>query len=99
MEIIPKQIARSANHTLTIDWSDGAQTSYPFIDLRAACPCALCVDEWTREKRIQKNMINSNIDIKDIKIVGHYAIQIIWSDGHNTGIYTFKLLKEIASSA
>ncbi len=94
-QIKPKKIYRCPNKELGIEWNDGSTYQYPFAMLRLACPCANCIDEWTRERKINEQNIPKDLDIKDISPVGHYAIQIIWQDGHNTGIYPFALLNEL----
>ena len=63
--------------------------------LRLACACARCVDEWTGERRLDAASVPD--DVRPIKIqpVGRYAIQIDWSDGHSTGIYSFRQLRAL----
>lgn len=56
-------------------------------DLRIQCPCALCVDENTGRKLINKNLISHNITIINVKAVGNYGLKLTFSDGHGTGIY------------
>ncbi len=57
-------------------------------DLRLNCPCALCKEETTGRNLINKNLISPNISIINIHDVGNYGLRILFSDGHNTGIYT-----------
>ncbi|NKB80865.1 MAG: DUF971 domain-containing protein [Nitrospirales bacterium] len=78
-----------------IKWSDGHQGVYPVRYLRQHCPCAACVDEWTGERRVQPDAIPLLIMLQDIESVGRYALQFQWSDGHNTGIYTFTNLRRM----
>ncbi len=79
---------------LTREWRDGVVSHFPFITLRDVCPCAACVDELTGDKILKKNDIPPDILIKTAEYVGNYAIKIDWSDGHNTGIYSFRFLRE-----
>ncbi len=79
---------------LTIEWRDGVVSHYPFLALRNSCPCASCVDEMTGEKVLDPKNIQQDIHIKSCDYVGNYAIRIDWSDGHNTGIYAFRFLRE-----
>lgn len=83
---------------LAIDWNDQSKKLYSLLDLRDACPCAFCIDEWTREKTLKRVSIAANINIEKIDSVGQYALQFQWNDGHNTGIYTFDLLKSLGTS-
>ena len=84
-----------------ITWSDGHGSRYDFPYLRDHCPCATCNDE--REKKAaQKNeggavlpMFKPRVTAKSAAAVGSYAIQIQFSDGHATGIYSFEHLREL----
>ena len=72
---------------LFIKWQDGHETRLSLLYLRKNCPCALC-----REKR---EVITKEVQAKDIVPVGNYALRIIWSDGHSTGIYSFEMLRKL----
>jgi ATP-binding protein involved in chromosome partitioning len=80
---------------LVIQWSDGLVSRHPNAQLRAQCPCALCVDEWTGERRVSAASIPPDVKPLDLRRVGRYALQIVWSDGHATGIYSHDLLREL----
>jgi len=82
-----------------IRWNDGHLSLYPFRDLRRACPCAVCVDEWTGKARLDPNRIMPNVRPLEIRRVGRYAVQFIWSDLHTTGIYTYEKLRSLDASA
>ena len=79
---------------LTVEWRDGVVSHYPFFALRDVCPCASCVDELTGEKVLKSGDVPNDIRIAAADYVGNYAIKIDWSDGHNTGIYSFRFLRE-----
>lgn len=83
---------------LTVFWKDGAETHYPLFALRDACPCAVCVDELTGRKVLDAKTIPADIHILRAEYVGRYALRIFWSDGHNSGIYTFAYLSEMADN-
>jgi DUF971 family protein len=91
----PKEIG-AEERELEILWTDGSRTSLPFDYLRNQCPCAVCVDEWTGKRRRPILLLDSNFGPTAIDPVGNYAIQISWSDGHNSGIYSFRYLQELA---
>ena len=83
-----------------IVWVDGHASRYTFPYLRDNCPCAMCNDE--REKKAQAGtsaavlpMFKPRVTAKSAKSVGNYAVQIDYSDGHATGIYSFGYLREI----
>lgn len=84
---------------LTVEWKDGTVSRYPFRTLRDHCPCAACVDELTGRKTLDPERIPADIHIARAEYVGHYALRVDWSDGHNTGIYSFRLLRELADRA
>jgi DUF971 family protein len=82
-----------------VTWSDGHESRYDFPYLRDHCPCALCNDE--REKSVKTPtstvlpMFKPRVTARSAAPVGNYAIQIQYSDGHATGIYSFECLREI----
>ncbi len=80
---------------ITISWPDGKTQKIENKILRAACRCAHCVDEMTGYALLNVNDIPENIHIKDTTKLGNYGLAISWSDGHSTGIYTYKQLKSI----
>jgi len=101
MNLQPIKLALAPDGRLLIEWSDGSRRTYSFRELRDHCPCATC-----REKRSQPPpptallTVLSPADTRplalvDMKPVGHYAYTIRFSDGHDTGIYTFELLREL----
>jgi ATP-binding protein involved in chromosome partitioning len=90
----PEEV-RSEDGALAIRWSDGRASRYPFRDLRLQCPCAECVDEWTREKRLDPGSVPADVHPVDVRAVGRYALQIVWSDRHASGIYTYERLRAL----
>jgi len=92
----PAEIRQAGPDALAIRWGDGVESSYPVRALRLACACAHCVDEWTGECRLDPESVPEDIHPTQIQGVGRYAIQIHWSDGHDTGIYSFERLRELA---
>ena len=92
---LPVEIGRSGAHDVKIRWDDGHESVYPARELRLKCPCAACVDEMTGHVRLITSSIAETVHPLKIDVVGRYAIAIHWSDGHNTGIYTFDLLRTL----
>ena len=90
----PTQIVEESDSELSITWSDNKETHYRAVDLRRACPCASCVNEWTGEKILNEASIPEDIHFNHITIVGRYALNFHFSDGHETGIYTFAMLRK-----
>ena len=91
----PVEIGRANEHDVKIHWKDGKEAVYPARLLRLECPCANCVDELTGRKLLQEGAVADDIHPAGIDRVGRYAIQIFWSDGHQTGIYTWERLYDL----
>ncbi|MCS6873882.1 MAG: DUF971 domain-containing protein [Acidobacteriota bacterium] len=83
------------NSRIRIIWSDGMQSEFEALTLRRNCPCASCVNEWTGEKMLRDEEVEASVKIEDISLVGRYAINLRFSDGHETGIYSFRYLREL----
>ncbi len=78
---------------LRLTWANGeAQTLAP-RDLRLACRCASCRDEVSGDRLLDPDNVPLDIAITRIWSVGNYALGMAFSDGHDTGIYTFKSLR------
>ena len=95
----PSEIRQAGPRELAIRWADGDESIYPVRDLRLACTCAQCVDEWTGAGRLDPREVPEDVHPDRIESVGRYAIQIHWSDGHDTGIYSFERLRGLAEDA
>lgn len=80
------------NGRVIIKWDDGQRLQYPLDDLRNACPCAGCRGHSPGE--VEPPRV-SGIALKHIGEVGAYALRFSWSDGHDTGIYTWPYLEQI----
>lgn len=93
----PLEITRANEHDVKIRWKDGRDIVYPARFLRLECPCAMCVDELTGMRRLEESSVPGDVHPVAIHPVGRYAIQIYWSDGHSTGIYTWERLRELIS--
>ncbi len=92
--LYPNKIAGSAQE-LKIEWSDGTTKSWPSFDLRVACFCAHCVSEITGERTLNINNIAPSIEIIGAAPVGNYGLALKFSDGHDTGIYSYEFLQKI----
>ena len=80
---------------LEVQWPDEFTATLPYRDLRLACGCAHCVDEWTGKPLLNPADVPANVSIQKISLVGNYAIRVTWSDGHDTGLTTWKRLAEL----
>lgn len=99
----PREITVSREkREVHICWEDGHESVYGFDLLRKVCPCALCSDE--RRKRADSGGLTltvlsgpvpktGEIQAAEVKPVGRYAINFLWSDGHDSGIYSYHFLR------
>jgi DUF971 family protein len=80
---------------MEVDWEDGRRTTYTGEQLRWACPCAECRGEAGMPGRLARvKVLNEDeLRIRDVTLVGQYALQIAFESGHATGIYTFNYLR------
>jgi len=102
MRLEPTNIQQIGNE-LAIQWNDGTESYLDLQFLRRACPCAACGGE----PDVLGNIIDSrgrgmsysenSFELADFEIVGGYALQPRWRDGHGTGIYSFQYLRRLAA--
>jgi DUF971 family protein len=87
-----------------ITWSDNHTSHYDFAYLRDHCPCATCNEERERKRTSSSAappstaalpMFKPKLRAQKANTVGNYAIQISFSDGHSTGIYSYDYLRSI----
>lgn len=99
----PKKISASRSRgVLSIEWDDGHVSEYPFVGLRAACPCADCRGGHANMGQpgsadlleIPLQQVQS-AELEKLEKVGNYALQITWKDGHSFGIYSWDYLREL----
>jgi len=101
----PEHIAISKSKGVQIDWKDGHHSQYPLAYLRDQCPCASCTGAHGTEPQKSSysapppgnpfQMYKATLKMLNVEPMGHYAIQIHWNDGHNTGIYSYDYLRKI----
>lgn len=86
-----------AGRELALAWGDGHETYLPFDELRRDCPCAVCRGHHgilaPDPLRVVKAPVQGEVTIRELHPIGAYAVQIVWSDGHDTGIYSFESLR------
>lgn len=95
----PREIMQDGDAALKITWADGRACRYVASELRRQCPCAQCVNEWTGERMLRPETVADSLTIKDVEIVGRYALNFKWSDGHATGIYSFRYLRDLCEKS
>jgi DUF971 family protein len=90
----PTEVELDRASSLTLHWADGSVTRYALDDLRRNCPCAEC--RGVRDQgRIPGPGPNALVPLTaiDAKLVGGWGLMIHWSDGHETGIYAWSILR------
>jgi len=95
----PKGIERlPGERALRVAWADGLEAKLNLVALRGECMCARCVDEITGERIVDVEGIDPEIQIDEMQLVGNYAVKMKWSDGHDTGIYTWEHLRRLCEA-
>lgn len=82
---------------LEVRWSDGHFSVYEFEYLRWRCPCAACQGEGGVPGALAQvtELGPDQVRMREIQPVGSYAVQPIWADGHDTGLYGLRFLRTI----
>lgn len=90
---------------MAVTWKDGHVSLLDNLTLRKNCPCATCNSERQAKPPAAPLLPILKADpgkgppaIVGAQLVGNYAIQLTWSDGHNTGIYDFRFLRSLDPS-
>ncbi len=95
MQITPIRIEPLSPIEIFVAWNTGEQFSLPYVEMRYYCPCAGCVDENTGQRTILRTSVAPDIRPSSVQLVGRYAVQFSWSDGHQTGMYHYERLFEL----
>jgi DUF971 family protein len=99
----PKSIKLDAgNGTLGVQWADGHSSAFPYQFLRDRCPCATCAGKAPAPHIPSSPFPMFGVSkLKPIRaeLVGRYALQVFWNDGHSSGIYAFDQLRELCPCA
>jgi len=96
MTYIPTQIEPYSPTELFVAWNNGEKFAIPYADIRYWCPCAGCVDENTGQRTIQRQSVHPEIRPTNVQLIGRYAVQITWSDGHDTGMFHYDRIFELS---
>lgn len=92
--LAPKPVGVKAPHGspwFEISWDDGVTHKLSNAVLRGYCPCAGCQGHSATIQYVS----GRDTDLTDIEQVGNYALKLVWSDGHNTGLYSFPYLHKL----
>jgi DUF971 family protein len=94
----PIALKKEGEDRLVIEWNDGHRGEFAWTHLRSECPCASCREERVVPPdpfRILKPSEIGPLKPVSISPVGYYAYKIVWSDGHDSGIFTLEHLREL----
>ncbi len=95
----PQQVKIFEKDKLKITWEDSTETILLLKYMRDECPCAGCKGETILLKTYRPPALTvvtpEMYQVKNIEVVGDYAIQVTWKDGHSTGIYSWDYIKQL----
>ncbi|TMP98489.1 MAG: DUF971 domain-containing protein [Verrucomicrobia bacterium] len=87
---------------LAIVWNDGTESFFKLEILRRACPCAACggePDVLGNVSRPHVTYTEKSFQLVGFDLVGGYALQPRWADGHGSGIYSFTYLRRLEQAS
>lgn len=95
MTDVPKAIRLDVEtNRLEIDWADDTTSRYAGAYVRQICPCAACRGHVPGEVQPPTWAQVEGVRITNVGAVGQYALRFTLSDGHESGIYSFRWLRE-----
>jgi DUF971 family protein len=94
-KVQPTDLAFDDQGQLLVRWDDGRISKFPPKWLRGRCPCAGCVEEWSGKRVVGEAQVADDVRPRGMHQVGRYAVQIQWSDGHDSGIYSWDYLLKL----
>jgi DUF971 family protein len=100
-ESVPPQSLKALKdiRAFEIAWPDGQMFHVPFKLVRCECPCAQCIDEITGVRLLRPDTIPDDVHPVQLGYSGNYALKIVWSDGHASGIFTWDRLRRLCEVA
>jgi DUF971 family protein len=85
---------------LAMRWNDDVESYLRLERFRRACPCATCGGEPDVLGNISRPNVSytgSSFELVGWQIIGGYALQPRWADGHSTGLYSFQYLRRLTA--
>ena len=80
---------------LEVTWNDEELRRHRIRQRRRECACAGCIDEMRGVRTLDVNAVPDDTSITNMQLVGNYAVKFVFSDGHDTGIYSWDRLYEM----
>ena len=106
MEIVPTSIHRNEDGSIDICWNDGMESQLSALELRSACPCANCRAKRLEPKPVDKPLLPvltpaEAMPLTVVKMlpVGNYAYTVVFSDGHDSGIFSIEYLRHLGQQS
>jgi DUF971 family protein len=105
--VTPKKVRvmKTEGTGVEIDWKDGHHSGWNFGWLRNACPCATCHEERDKTGRPvgvakvkpQTLLVMYEAPVRPLEVIpmGKYALKFKWTDGHESGIYSWEYLRRV----
>lgn len=95
-DIIPTHIAvHQKSREFEIHFNDGTEYHLPFEYLRVFSPSA---EVRVAKKRGELIRGKESVNISKVEPIGSYAVRIVFDDGHDSGIYSWKVLQELSEN-
>jgi DUF971 family protein len=86
---------RQRSRLLEVSFADGSRFELPFEYLRVHSPSAEVRGHGVGEGVLVTG--KQNVGITTVEPIGQYAVRLIFDDGHDTGLFTWKYLHELGS--
>src|SRR6202162_1478483 len=86
----PSDLAFDNDGSLLVRWDDGRESKFPPVWLRARGACA-----GSGRRVVGEGQVKQDVKPQGMNEVGRYAMQVQWSDGHSTGIYSWEYLLKL----
>jgi ATP-binding protein involved in chromosome partitioning len=91
---MPLEIVGLGKDRVLFVWDEGDEQEIGARDLRLRCSCAMCRSETTGERILDESAVPAVVTVTAMSLVGNYGLNVHFSDGHTTGIYRFRDLRE-----
>jgi len=100
VRIEPKELHLIGDE-FAVSWNDGTESFLPLTVMRRACPCAACGGEPDVLGHVVRPNVSytaQSFELRRWDLVGGYAVQPVWGDGHASGIYSYPYLQRLAAA-
>ena len=87
---------RTVSRVLEVSFDDGSRFELPFEYLRVYSPSAEVRGHGPGQETLQVN--KQNVVVTKVEPIGHYAVRLVFDDGHDSGLFTWAYLHELGST-